>query len=579
MEKNIVQNYGNEVNENEQGNIKDNYSLFENAYYYQTNQNNKNVAENPKVIKNKNKTQINYQQNTNIIKNNNQINNSFIVRNEDLLIDKQISTQNLQINSNYQTNKNQINKNLSIINQKNAQKFQICSNSQHKYIQQSFELIIPSQNPSQSYELNMNDINECKYNNNNMNKKISNIVNIDNQSSAIQLCFIAKKRIKNYKISSMCQVGANQTPIILSFIAEKPNKNLNFSTTNESSIQNASFISSKQIEQNDICSSISKSINNLKIMTHDKNRDKTNNIKSKPKPVLQIVSKDKNIYNKKNNQNLLSQSQISEFSIENNKNNYIFISKNINDIPNNNNNQDLSFISNLKETENLFEINGINNNDYKMNITNSGNISPPKDKQIFLNNGLSSSQQSVNNNRNNIYSNYIMINFQFYYLSTQQKLEEEKDKNDNKYGLNSFNCSFPKKRINIEYYDIQPVSFHCINTKIIEERILDNNIKNIKFINNEIEHVNIIQFYPYKMFRIAEIEYVVKRNGIIDEENGVKKEENEEKIEINMEKFNEEKKEEEKENDQEQEQKSEDKSDIIYNNDNGKKRRKKRRKK
>jgi hypothetical protein len=588
MEKKIVQNFGNEINENEQGNRKDNYTLYENAYYYQKNQSNKNVVENPKVIQNKIITKNNdaystYQQNKQIIKNNNQINNSFMAQNGDLLINRQIQAQNLQIDySNYQENKKQLNQNISINTQNNPQRFQISSNCQN-YIQQAFDLSIPSQKPS-SYEMSINNINEY---NNNINKRISNIVNIDNQSSAIELCFIAKKQMKNYKISSMCQVGANQKPIILSFIAEKPNKNNNISTTNESSIQNASFISSKQIEPNDMNyfskqdqnSSMTKSSNNLKIMTHGKNKDNAN-INSKPKPVLQIVSKDKNNYTKRLNQNLLSQSQISEFSLDNDKNNeiiknnYIFISKSINDIPNNNNNQDLSFISNLKETENLLEIKGINMNDYKININNSENIFPSKDKQIFLNNGLSSSQQSANNNRNNIYSNYIMINYQFYYLSTKQKLEDDKYKIDINCGLNNYNCSFPKKRINIEYYDIQPVSFQCIGKINEEKQNINNIVEKNEFKSNEIEHVNIIHFYPYKMFRIVEIEYLINRNSINnEEEKGEKKGEIFEKnVEVQKEDGQ------ENEQEQEQEQKSVDKSDIIYN-DNGKKKRKKRKKK
>ena len=619
MENKIVQNYGNKTNVNEEEKSQNNYSQYGNAYYYRTNQNNKNVVENPKVIQNKIITQNNevnssYQQNKKMLRINNQNNNSFQAQNEELLINKQIPIKNLQINSNYQTDKKQLNQDLSISNQKiSAQRFQINSNNQINCLQQSFEDVpFPSRKPSQSFELNVNDIN--KYNNS--NKKLSNIVNIDNQSSAIELCFIAKKPKKKYKISSICQVGVNQTPIVLSFLAQKPKQNINISTTNESSVQNLSFISSRQIDPNDISSfskndtflSVPKPKNNLKIMTHDqiKNDNEKSNIKSKPKPVLQIVSKDKNKYNKILKQDLLSQSQISEFYIENNnknkdsnneiiKNNYLFISKGINEIPNNNNNQDLSFISNIKETENLFEINGININDYKININNSGNVSPPKDKNTFSGNVLSSSQQSANNNRSNIYSNYIMINYQFYYLSSIQRVDEDKDKNYQKSGLNKYNCSFPKKKIKTEYYDIQPVSFQCISSNYLEEEI--NIVKRSEYKNCEIEHVNKIHFYPFKIYRIVEIEYIVDKNEKKEEEKEEEKEEDKEEqetkddkdveeeeiIEVKQEEKQEEKKEEEKDEKKDEKakekQQNEDKFEIVNNNDNGKKRRKKRRKK
>ena len=620
MENKIVQNYGNKINANEEEKSQNNYNQYENAYYYLTNQNNKNVVENPKVIQNKIITQNNevnssYQQNKKILSINNQNNNSFEAQNEELLINKQMPIKDLQINSNYQTDKKQLNQDFSISNQKiSAQRFQISSNNQINCIQQPFEDIpFSSRKPSQSFELNLNDIN--KYNSS--NKKISNIVNIDNQSSAIELCFIAKKPKKKYKISSICQVGVNQTPIVLSFLAQKPKQNINISSTNESSVQNLSFFSSKQIDPNDISSfskndtflSVPKQKNNLKIMTHNqiKNDNEKSNVKSKPKPVLQIVSKNKNKFNKKLKQDLLSQSQISEFYIENNnnknkdsnneiiKNNYLFFSKGINEIPNNNINQDLSFISNIKETENLFEINGININDYKINVNNSGNISPPKDKNTFSGNVLSSSQKSANNNRNNIYNNYIMINYQFWYLSSIQIEDEDKDKNYKKTGLNKYNCSFPKKKIKTEYYDIQPVSFQCISSNYLEEEI--NIVKINEYKNYEIEHVNKIHFYPFKMFRIVEIEYIVDKNEKKEEEKEEDKEEQETKdereveeeiIEVKQEEKQEEKKEEkdekkaekEKENEYEQEkQQNEDKSEIVYNNDNGKKRRKKRRKK
>ena len=109
-------------------------------------------------------------------------------------------------------------------------------------------------------------------------------------------------------------------------------------------------------------------------------------------------------------------------------------------------------------------MNGINLNDYKINISNSGNISPPKDQQIFsINNGLSLSQQSANNKNNN----YMMMNSQLCYLSQIQKISE--DKNNNEYEKNEFNCSYPKKRVKIEYYDVQPVSFQIVPHISIEE--------------------------------------------------------------------------------------------------------------
>ena len=133
----------------------------------------------------------------------------------------------------------------------------------------------------------------------------------------------------------------------------------------------------------------------------------------------------------------------------------------------NNYNQDSSFISNSKE----FEMNGINLNDYKANYFNSGNISPPKDKQLFSNNNrLSSSQQSFNNKNNN----YLMINIQFCYISSIIR-------NRNIYECikQDLNCRLPKKRIKIEYYDIQPLSFNLISfIKREEEKKYEIELKN-----------------------------------------------------------------------------------------------------
>ena len=585
MENKNSQNYiNNFINNLEEQEIKNDYSQYGKVLYYQSKQNNRNVIDSPKVIQNKNNNTSNstiyssYQQNKKILKNSipnnlnikinkkNEIdnNNSFSNQNINLSINAQIPAKS------YQINQNQLNQDV----QKSIQNYQI-SNNQLNIIKQSKEEFSPySQKPLQTYE---NNINNKSYINNNLNNNkninnikviknsnMSNIVNIDNQSSAIELSFIAKKPKKNYKISSIVQVGTNQTPIGFSFIAEKPNKYMNNNNLNESNGQNISFISSKQIDLNDLSQfpkqdmslSVSKSNKNLKIMTHSKikNGQKDNNCnQSKPKPILQIVSKN-NSYNKILQENLLPQPQINGFSIVNNKNkdlneitknNFIYISKSGNEIFNNYN-QDLSFISNSRETENLFEINGININDYKVNCSNSGNISPPKDKPFFsINNGLSSSQQSANNK-----NNYIMINNQFCYISSKIR-----NKNNNyEYIPNDLYCSIPKKRIKIEYYDAQPVSFNIISFIKREEELKKKYEIEFKKIYNKkefknciIEQVNQIQFRPFKMFRAVEMEYIVN--------NEVK---NEDKKEL--------------END-------EDISEKSFNNYKGNKKRKKRRKK
>ena len=530
--KNSQNNYENNyINNIDQQDIKNDYGQFGKVVYYQSKQNNRNIIDNPKVIQNKNNSSnstiySSYQQNKQILKN--------IIPNN--LNNKNKNDYQLPIKS-YEIKQSQLNQDLSMSIQKSFQSYQI-SNNQFNILQKSKDdLSFCSQNPLQSYDKTLNnksfnDTSLNKSNNKNINNikvikntNISNIVNIDNQSSAIELSFIAKKPKKNYKISSIIQVGTNQTPIGFSFIAEKPNKymNNNNNILNESNGQNISFISSKQIDLNDlnqfpkqeISLSVSKSNNNLKIMTNNQinNGQKNNCNQSKPKPILQIVSKNNN-YNKKLQDNLLPQHQINGFSIDNKnkdlneipKNNFIYNSKIGNEIFNNYN-QDLSFISNSKETENLFEINGININDYKVNYFNSGNISPPKDKQLFnINNGLSSSQQSANNKNNN----YIMINNQFCYISSIIR-----NKNLYEYTQQDLNCSLPKKRIKIEYYDIQPVSFNLISIIKREEEIkkkYENEFKNNykkKKLNYIAERVNQIQFRPYKVFRAVEIEYII----------------------------------------------------------------------
>ena len=549
-----------------------NYSSYGNLYYYQSEQNNKNEIENPKVISNNlisknNATFSSKQQNKKIIANNNQnnitiknkdLNNiSYIKQNEDFQISGQNPIKSYQNNN---INQNQLKKDLSISVKKPFQNYQIFQNNQFNIQQQNYEdLSFISQKALQSNENTLNNSNYFDFNVNNntiKNKnKINNIVNIDNQSSAIQLSFISKKPKKKYKITSIVQVGLDQTPIQFSFIAEKPKKYINNNNLNESNGQNLSFISSKQIDQNDLNNlskqdiflNTSKPKNNLKIMSHAQSRNrKDNKNQSKPKPVLQIVSKN-NTYNKKIQDNIFSQPQINRFSIDNNKN------KDFNEIFNNTN-QDLSFISNSKETENLLEINGINMNDYKINISNSGNISPPNDQPIFsINNGLSSSQQSLNNKN----TNYIMMNSQLYYLSQIQKINEDK-----KYGgcdKNEFNCSYAKKRIKIEYFDVQPVSFQIplLNFEEIKKRY-ETELKKIKtikeFRNCDIERVNQIQFRPLKMFRAIEIEYVLIKKEIEDQKENGNEDENEE-------------------------QKSEEIFEKSFNNNKGNKKRKRRKKK
>ena len=216
---------------------------------------------------------------------------------------------------------------------------------------------------------------------------------------------------------------------------------------------------------------------------------------------------------------------------KNKDNNFLFIQKNVNEIFNVNNNQDLSFISNSKETENLLEINGINISDfkdYKINYSNLGDISPLKDKQIFsLSNGLSSSQQSTNNTK---YSNYIMLNSQLCYLS--QKPNNFVKKKYYSYSQNK-NCIMPKKRIEIEYYDIQPVTFQIMPIYIKEETIkqkyeleLKKMLGKKEFKNCVGERVYQIQFRPYKTFRAVEMEFIKNDEDKKEEE----KKKNEDKM-------------------------------------------------
>ena len=139
-----------------------------------------------------------------------------------------------------------------------------------------------SQKPVQTFELNLNMNNTI----NNMN----NIVNIDNQSSAFELFFMAKKKPKNnFKITAIYQIGLEQKPLSLTFLAEKKNKK----TENNNINNNTSFISNKQMENNSyveneiniINNNISNKKNELKIMQNPGRKSE-----NKPKPVLQIMT-------------------------------------------------------------------------------------------------------------------------------------------------------------------------------------------------------------------------------------------------------------------------------------------------
>ena len=582
MENKIQKDYTNNYinNKNQQENIQNNYFQYRNIYYNEEKPNNKNNIENPKVISNKtmpsnNALYSSYQQNNKILNNNiqnsfniknkninqekilyqnNENNNSFLNQNEDLSISVQLPSKAYQFDPNYQINQNNLKEDLSISMQKPYQNYQISNNQLYLQQQQnSFEdLSFISQKPFQPYENNIKNDN-----------RYSNIVNIDNRYSPIELSFISKKLKKKYKTSTIFQVGLNQTPIGFSFIAEKQNKYMNNNNNlNESNGQNFSFISSKQLDSNDLNQfqkneeylSVSKSKNNLKIIISPQIKigKNNNNNQSKPKPVLRIVSKNNNS-NKKLQDNFLPQAQINGFFINNKKkdsneivkNNSLYIMKGSNETFNNN--QDLSFISNSKETENFLEINRININDYKIGDS-SGNMSLPN-----INNGLTSSQQSANYNK---YTNYIILNTQFYYLS------EKPNCFDSSHYYQSIkkhpNCSLAKKSIKIEYYDIQPVSFQIIPLFIEEENLkkrYEMKLKKIyekkEFKNCIAERVYQMQFRPYKMFRVAQIEYI---------------------------KNNEEKKEDKKELEQEP-QKDEDNSISEKSFNKGNKKRKRRRKK
>lgn len=457
-----------------------------NIYYINNQLTNKKIMENPKVIRNKLLPQKEsvytiYQQNKKIFKNNESFNLG---------------------------PKKQLNDNTSFFSQK----------------------------PVQTFELNLNI--------NNNNNKVNNLVNIDNQSSAFEICFLAKKKPKkNFKITTLFEIGPNQKPLSFAFYAEKSqdkyneNKNNNIKNyssniINELNIQNSSFISNRQIEANSFVDNEINFLNNssnkkneLKIMQNPERK-----IEVKPKPVLQIMSHSSN----KNNIKKLSDSNnsphINGFSLEesnnnNNeflKNNFVNISKSASMIVNNNNNQDMSFISNSKETENLLEMNNINidNNNKNMNYGLFGQSQGLgigeylKDKNI-----CSSFGHQIENN--NIYNGYIMINSQLCFNA------EKTGKNKNNIsGIsnnsinNSINKKSAKKYIKIEYYDTQPVTFD-----ILSEINLEENVDNKIYKKDEMK-------LSYQMYRVEEMEFNTKKEKKVTEENkdneekSIEKEEN-----------------------------------------------------
>ena len=159
--------------------------------------------------------------------------------------------------------------------------------------------------------------------------------------------------------------------------------------------------------------------------------------------------------------------QVNAFSLEGNnlnnanninndiKNNFPFISKSASMIVGNNNNQDMSFISNSKETENLLDINTINN-------------------------GLSFSQQIENSN---IYNGFNIINKQMCFIAEKKIME------DNLNNISNISKKSAKKYIKIEYYETQPVYFEIISD-------YENNNSN-----------------KYKIFRVEEMNFILNKDN------------------------------------------------------------------
>lgn len=506
MEKKKEIKYENNyIMNNNENSINDNYSQYRNMYYYQNNQKKKNNAESPKVMSNK----INIQNNMSVKDKNN---SPKIIYQNNEMDDDSFQNQNIisPINKQAQVQSFQLirssNQNLSFSGQKPLNNFQ------QSFEEMSFE------NQKQSFELNLNEQNYIENSTN-----MSNIVNIDNQSSAFELCFIAKKKKKKYKTTALFQAGDNQTALCFSFIAEKPNKYQNNKPNDiKSNGQNLSFISSKLADSNndinqskqEIFLSVPKHKNSLKIMTDTNKNGKVNNLKkSKPKPVLQIVTNNKSKKMQDNNLSNINGFTSEDFKNNKNeivKNNYVFISKTSPNEISNNNNQDLSFLSSMKEAENLLGINGININDNKIYSCNSRNISPQNNKQVFsIGNGMGR-KLSDSGKSNIIYNNYAMINNQFCYLS-EVKEEDKKYNTDTPKPSNY--CSSAKKTIKFEYYETQPTFFQIIPSLNYEELLKsyekDLNKKEIDFV---MERVIMLQFCSYKMFRVNEIEYIFNQD-------------------------------------------------------------------
>ena len=317
----------------------------------------------------------------------------------------------------------------------------------------------------QSFQLSLN----CYNNNIKKANKINNIVNIDNKASAIQLCFLAQKKPKkNYKSSVIYQIGPEQTPLSFTFFAEKQNKlsenNKNLELNINNNINNNSFINNSSFIENYNNLSNSRK-NELKIM---QNPERKNSNILKPKPVLQIMShnnSNKSNFSKKISENNLL--QVNAFSLEGNnlnnanninndiKNNFPFISKSASMIVGNNNNQDMSFISNSKETENLLDINTINN-------------------------GLSFSQQIENSN---IYNGFNIINKQMCFIAEKKIMEDSLN------NISNISKKSAKKYIKIEYYETQPVYFEIISD-------YENNNSN-----------------KYKIFRVEEMNFILNKDN------------------------------------------------------------------
>ena len=434
-------------------------NMNNNIYYYDNNKNIKDIIEDPKINR-----------------------NNFIPQRE-------------SVYSIFQGNKRIV---------KNSSSFNLDLKKQLNEEEVSFY----SQKPVQTFELNLSDNNNI-----NINKNNNNIVNIDNQSSAFELCFIAKKKPKrNFKISTIYQIGPKQKPLILTFLAEKNKTNnnniniINNNIINESNIQNSSFISNRQIENNSFAD------NDISIMSN--NLNKKNELKimqnpgrkseNKPKPILQIMTNS----NKNNFPKKLSESNlphVNGFSLEDNnnnineslKNNFGNISKSASMIVNNNNNinPDISFISNYKETENLLEM---NDNNYNSNNNNNKNSN-----EVFS--GLGN---------NNIYNGYIMINKQLSFISDKNNNKNSNKNNISNISINNKNNSVlktsAKKYIKIEYYDTQPVSFEILSDIYLEESMIN------------INKINEIKLNNYKMYRVEDIQFI--KENIEEEED--KKEEN-----------------------------------------------------